>query len=334
MTTANHTQTARPSCPQCSGSTVVRWGKDSSGHQRFRCKDCGSTFADRPAPLVPGHRLPAERIMLVLSLLVEGSSIRSVERITGTHRDTVCRLLRTVGDRCADLLERMVQGVQVSNVQVDEQWGFVGMKQKTKKRKQLQTPYLGDSWSWAAVDRDSKLVLTHHLGQRTARDADAFVERLSKATAGRFQLSSDGLEAYTEAVNYHLGTRVDYGQIIKDYAAATKEDQRRYSPASIIGVTRIPVHGAPEKSDICTSHIERLNLTTRTHMKRMTRLTCAFSKKWENLRAAFGLHFAHYNLCKFNRSIRMTPAMKAGVVARPWKMMDLLTAATSQASVA
>lgn len=326
MSTTHQVPAASPSCPECSG-LAIRWGKDAGGVQRYRCKGCSKTFSDRPAPAVPGHRLPAERAMLVLNLLVEGSSIRAAERVTGTHRDTICRLLRTVGDRCAELLDAMIQRVKVESVQCDEIWGFVGMKQKTKQRKQLRTPFLGDAWCFTAIDRDSKLILTHHLGQRTSLDANTFVRKLDAATEGTFQVSTDGLSAYEDPISLHLGGRVDYGQLIKYYGEATKEDQRRYSPAKIIGTERVPKLGAPKLAEICTSHAERCNLTIRTHMRRMTRLTCAFSKKWENLRAAYALHFAHYNLCKFHRSIRMTPAMKAGITSRPWALGDLLKAA-------
>ncbi|MDY7095621.1 MAG: hypothetical protein SX243_21820 [Acidobacteriota bacterium] len=318
------TNNPNPLCT-CRGASI-KWGKDENGHQRYRCKQCGSTFAQRPARPLGNHRIPMERAILVLNLLVEGSSIRAIERITGTHRDTVCRLLRTVGDRCAELLDRLVVGVEVEDVQADEIWGFVGLKAKTKRAKNINDPRVGDAWCWTAVDRESKLILAHRLGARDSQHADVFCEQLAKATAGRFQLSTDGLDAYPEAVSYHLGSRTDYGQIIKQYGSTTKEDQRRYSPASIIGIEKRSIHGAPDEARICTSHVERNNLTIRTHMKRMTRLTCAFSKKWENLRAAFALHFAFYNFCRFHRSLRMTPAMKAGVVASPWKMADLLAA--------
>ncbi len=318
-------ETTHTNCPKCSGD-AIKWGADRNGHQRFKCKACGSTFANRPARPLGNHRIPLERAILVLNLLVEGSSIRAIERVTGTHRDTVCRLLRTVGDRCGELLERLVVGVEVNDVQADEIWGFVGMKQKTKTGRKIDSHHLGDAWCWTAIDRESKMILTHRLGSRTAMHADAFCEALDKATAGRFQLSTDGLDSYPEAISYHLGTRVDYGQVIKQYGSTTKEDQRRYSPASIIAIEKRAIHGAPDEARICTSHVERSNLTIRTHMKRMTRLTCAFSKKWENLRAAFALHFASYNLCKMHRSIRMTPAMKAGVTRAPWSMGDLLAA--------
>ncbi len=323
MSTA--TTTTHPACPTCKVQGI-KWGKDSKGHQRYRCKDCGSTFANRPARPLGSHRIPMDRAILVLNLLTEGSSIRAIERVTGTHRDTVCRLLRTVGDKCADLLERLVKDVEVSEVQADEIWGFVGMKKKTLREKKITDPNLGDSWCWTAFDRDSNLVLAHHLGQRTALHADAFMEKVDGATSGEFQLSTDGLEAYANAVDFNLGARASYGQLVKKYGSTTKEDQRRYSPASIIGIEKRTISGDVDEAKICTSHVERCNLTIRTHMRRLTRLTCAFSKKWENLRAAYALHFAAYNFVKFNRSIRMTPAMKAGIVAKPWSMADLVEA--------
>ncbi|MCH9650828.1 MAG: IS1 family transposase [Deltaproteobacteria bacterium] len=319
------TTTIRPACPSCKVQGM-KWGKDSKGHQRFRCRDCGSTFANRPENPLGNHRLPMDRAILVLSLLTENMSIRGIERVTGHHRDTVTRLLRTVGDRCANLLERLVKDVEVSDVQADEIWGFVGMKQKTKSRKKIADPRVGDSWCWTAIDRDSKLILAHHLGQRRALHADAFMEKVANATAGDFQLSTDGLESYPNAVDYNLGSRASYGQIVKQYGSTTKEDQRRYSPASIIAIEKRVISGEVDEDKICTSHVERCNLTIRTHMRRLTRLTCAFSKKWENLRAAYALHFATYNFVKFHRSLRMTPAMKAGVASKPWKMVDLVTA--------
>lgn len=176
------TNTPNPPCSCRSAS--VKWGKDASGFQRYRCKQCGVTFAERPVNPLGSHRIPMERAILVLNLLVEGSSIRAIERITGTHRDTVCRLLRTVGDRCAELLERLVVGVEVEDVQADEIWGFVAMKQKTKTRKNLVDPHVGDSWCWTAIDRESKLILAHQLGSRTNVHADAFCEKLDHATAG------------------------------------------------------------------------------------------------------------------------------------------------------
>ncbi|NJL27372.1 MAG: IS1 family transposase [Thermoanaerobaculia bacterium] len=321
---------AKPvTCPICGSTSVVRWGKDRHGAQRFLCRSekphTFVTVKPEPGPLGT-MRLPVEKATVVLSLLVEGSSIRSAERVTGVHRDTICRLLSVVGPKCQVLLDRMVQGVKVSDVQADEIWGFVQKKEATKRRTGDLDPETGDAWTFVAIERESKLVLAHHLGQRTSLDADTFIEKLDRATTGRFQLTTDGLSAYPEAVSYHLGHRTDYAQLIKTYGTDQSEPERRYSPATIIGTEKRPVHGEPDEFKICTSHVERQNLTMRMQMRRLTRLTNGFSKKWANLQAALALHFAHYNLCRVHRTIRCTPAMAAGVTSTIWKMGDLLAA--------
>ena len=317
--------TARPSCPVCSAPAML-WGKDSKGHQRYRCQACRKTFAVRPAGPLGAMRLPMEKATLVLSLLVEGSSIRSTERVTGVHRDTICRLLVQVGGKCEALLERLVRGVEVKDVQADEIWNFVGMKDKTKARQGCADPQLGSAWTFTAIDRESKLALAWHLGHRDIPNTDAFAEKLAAATAGRFQITTDGFATYPQAIGYHLGARTDYAVLVKEYGVQGLEEQRRYSPPQIIGISKTSIHGAPVEERICTSHVERQNLTMRMSMRRFTRLTNGFSKKWENLRAALALHFAHYNFCRMHSSIRMTPAIKAGLTTRPWSLAELVTA--------
>ena len=312
-------------CPTCSGK-AVRWGKDENGHQRFRCPGCKKTFAERPARPLGTMRLPIEKAILCVNLLVEGSSIRSTERVTGVHRDTICRLLVRVGGKCEALLEQLVTGIEVKDVQADEIWAFVGMKEKTKARLQKIDPKLGDAYTFVGFDRDSKLALAHHLGRRTNQHTDLFMEKLAKATAGHFQLTTDGFASYPEAVDFHLGQRTDYATLVKQYGTEGTEEQRRYSPPRIIGTEKAVIHGNPDEARICTSHVERQNLTMRMEMRRLTRLTNGFSKKWDNLRAAVALHFAHYNLCRMHRSIRMTPAMKAGITRAPWSLAQLVAA--------
>ena len=326
---ARRTDNPRPErpdcCPQCGGRSFVRWGKDRAGHQRYKYKSrCGKTFAVRPPRPLGSMRIPVDRALMCLNLLVEGMSIRGVERVTGTHRDTVCRLLALADERCPAKMAELIQGVEVSDVQADELWGFVGMKEKTKARKREHSPEPGDVWGWVAMERHTKLVLTHHVGHRTAADADIFIGQLAHATAGRFQLTTDGLNSYPEAISYHLGTRVDYAQLIKTYGTDPAEDERRYSPAKTISTEVRPVIGNPDPERICTSHVERSNLFTRTFTKRMARLTCAFSKKWANHAAALALHFAHYNFCKIHRSLRCTPGMAAGVTASILTLADLI----------
>lgn len=313
-------------CPECHADNLPKWGRTAAGHQRFRCRECGRTVTDSPAPSpIAPMRLDFDRAVLVLSLLVEGMSIRGAERITGHHRDTICRLLVLAGGKCEALLDELVQDVPVENVEADELWAFIGMKEKTKARKRLTDTELGDCYSFLAHDADSKLILAHHTGRRTGLNADAFCEKVGRATAGRFQLTTDGWNGYPEAVSFHLGTRTDYATLVKEYGTET-QDERRYSPPRIIAAHKTPVHGFPVTERICTSHVERLNLDVRMKCRRFTRLTNAFSRKLQNHRAAVALTVAHYNLIKMHSSIRMTPAMKAGVANRPWSVADLLAA--------
>jgi IS1 family transposase len=187
----------------------------------------------------------------------------------------------------------------------------------------------GDAYCFVAFERNTKLVAAWHLGHRTAEDTEAFTEKLAQATDGLFQLSTDGFEAYPNGVSYSLGTRVNFAQIIKTYRAAhpsqSPEGERRYSSSQVLEVVKVERIGAPDPALICTSHVERQNLTMRMSLRRLTRLTNTFSKKWSNLKAALALHFAYYNFCRYYGSIRCTPAMAAGVTKRVWEVEDLLT---------
>ncbi|MCH7666879.1 MAG: IS1 family transposase [Acidobacteria bacterium] len=271
-------------------------------------------------------RIKMDKVLLVLSLLVEGSAVRSIERVTGVHRDTILRLMVYIGERCERFIAEKIKGVPVKDVQADEIWGFVGMKEKTKVKKRIHDAQLGDAYTFVGIERDSKLVLAWHLGRRTALNTDAFMEKLERATSGRFQLTTDGFPAYPDAVNYHLGTRTDYAMLTKKYGHEDK-NERRYSPPSIISTEKTYVHGDPNWDRVCTSHVERSNLTMRMHIRRLTRLTISFSRKWKNFRAALALYFAWYNFCRSHRSLSgCTPAMVAGLTRKPWSMAELLAA--------
>jgi IS1 family transposase/transposase-like protein len=313
------------SCRTC-GEPTIGWGRDKHGNPRRKCKACRSTFGIIPARPLGAMRLDLDRAVLCLSLLTEGSSIRSTERVTGTHRDTICRLLSVAGAKCEALLERLVRKVPVEDVQADELWCFVGMKERTKKIKKNTDPEMGDAYTFIGIERNSKLALAHHMGRRTSEDASIFTAKLAAATSGEFQLSTDGFNGYPGAVEQHLGGRVDYGMLVKTYSSETVDAERRYSPAQIISAEKVVVSGAPKEERICTSHVERTNLHIRMSVRRFTRLTNAFSRKRDNLRAALALHFAAYNFTWMHSSIRMTPAMKAGIVRKPWTVRDLLMA--------
>jgi len=321
------TTTAPVPCQTCAGPTIG-WGKDKHGNPRRFCKSCKASFGIIPARPLGAMRIDLQTATTIVSLLSEGSSIRSAERVTGTHRDTICRLLVLVGGKCEALLGRLVHGVKVSDVQADELWSYVAMKEKTKVRKQITDSEIGDAYTFIAVERDSKLLLAHHVGRRTSEDANIFAAKLSTAvSADRFQLSTDGFDGYPEALERHLGGQIDYAQLIKTYSGTGLDSERRYSPPSIIATEKRVISGTPEESKVCTSHVERLNLHVRMMSRRFTRLTTGFSRKRDNLRAAVSLFAASYNLCWSHRTLKgCTPAMVAGITRKPWKVAELLTA--------
>jgi IS1 family transposase len=236
------------------------------------------------------------------------------------HRDTILRVLTHAGAQCEQLLQTTIHAVPVHNVQCDELWGFVGCKEKNNVEERAQR---GDAYCFVTIERQSKLILSWHLGRRTAKDTEAFMEKLNAATSGSFQLTTDGFAAYPEAGHYSLGTRVDFAQLVKVYAAPRDPDER-YSPASVVNAMPVPRWGDPDPQGICTSHVERHNLSMRMQLRRLTRLTNVFSKKWENLKAALAVYFAHYNFVRVDKTLRITPAMEAGLSDHVWTLEELL----------
>ncbi len=272
-------------------------------------------------------RVPVDKALLILNLLCEGSGIRAASRVTGCHQGTILRLLVQVGEGCERLLAEQVRNVPVKDVQADEVWTFIHCKEGTKKRRTVACAEAGDAYCFIGMERHCKLVLAFHLGRRDSWDTHDFMGKLKLAAAGQFQLSTDGFNAYPDAVEYHLGARADYAMLVKDFGNTEGEEARRYGPPRLIGTEKIKVAGNPEEWRICTSHVERGNWTLRGHLRRFTRLSNGFSRKRANLRAALALFFAYYNFCRMHRSIRMTPAMKAGIALKPWSVAELVTAA-------
>lgn len=307
-----------------------RFGKDRKGNQRYRCNTCQKTFQEAQDKPLNNMYLPLDKAVLCLQLLVEGNSLRSVERITGVSLRTLLDLLVLAGEKCERLLNEKLRGLTVRDVQADEMWGYVGMKEKTKKQQGNADDTLGDAYTFVAIERRTKLVIAWHLGRRTSRDTLEFTEKIFAAidgTENRFQLTTDGFNAYPDAVAYSLGTRVDFAQLVKIYKQPEQGGgEKRYSPAEVVEAIPTPVFGNPDPERISTSHVERQNLTMRMMIRRLTRLTNAFSKKWENLRAALALHFAYYNFCRIHKTIRCTPAMEAGITKTVWSIQDLLNA--------
>lgn len=306
-------------------------GKRSDGLQRYRCAQCGKTFSDRKDFGVFGHKqLDEQKALLAIQLIVEGNSLRTVNRITGLGRNTILRLVELAGERCESLLRTKIRGVAAKDVQCDEIWGFVAKKKFHVHGGEANFAYIGDAWIFVAIERDTKLVLAFELGKRTVTSATRFMKKLALATNPNqhFQLTTDGLNAYPLAVGNilgHEGNRVDYAQLIKIYAYNTPEDARRYSPPEVVEAIPTPLYGDPDPARICTSHVERQNLTMRMSMRRLTRLTNAFSKKWRNLQSAVALHFAWYNFCRKHITLKgRTPAMAAGITDHVWTIREVL----------
>jgi IS1 family transposase len=270
----------------------------------------------------PMNRVPLARRVQIINCLVEGNSIRSTERMTGTHRDTICRLLVDVGDGCAQLMDEQMRELPCRRIQVDEIWAYVGKKQAHLAPSDDRSR-LGDQWTFVALDPETKLIPSYRVGKRDGENAVAFMNDLSERLANRVQISSDALAAYANAVEHAFGADVDYGQELKFYDAEPI-GPGRYSPPKVASRQRTVIAGNPDQAHISTSLVERQNLTMRMSMRRFTRLTNAFSKKVENLRAAVSLHFAHYNLVRGHRTLRVTPAMEAGVSDRLWTLDELI----------
>ncbi len=275
--------------------------------------------------------LPVEKQIAVIAALAEGSSIRSIERMTGIHRDTIMRLGVRVGNACEKILDETMRGLDCRQIQLDEIWGFIGKKQRAVRPEQAEDLNQGDVWTFVALDPETKLVPSFVCGKRDYAHTHAFALDLYGRVNNRIQISADGMNQYVSAIEEVFGPDADFGQIVKVYSSEAEDggsNTRRYSPPVVTAVRKRVISGDPDPTQIGTSLVERQNLTMRMHIRRLTRLTNAFSKKFENFRAAVALHFAYYNLVKVHSSIRCTPAMAAGATSSLWKIDDLIERAT------
>ncbi len=271
------------------------------------------------------NHLPFDKKTLVVSMLAEDSSIRAIERITDVNRNTIMNLGVRVGQACAKIMDQKMRGLDCRNIELDEIWGFIGKKRVNATEDEIGDG-LGDVWTWIALDVDSKLIPSFHVGRRDGFDAWVFIDDLAPRLKRRVQLSSDALGAYPDAIERGFGANVDYGQIVKTYSVVNvgKSAAVRYSPAEVVEVKKSAVAGKPDFALISTSHVEKQNHTLRMHCRRLTRLTNAFSKKLENFEAAVALNFAYYNFCKTHGAVRMTPAQAAGVESSAWTVAELV----------
>jgi IS1 family transposase len=274
------------------------------------------------------NKLDREARSKILHLLCEGSSIRAVTRLTGASKNTVIKLMIEAGKACADYHDTHVRNLKSARVQVDEIWSFVYSKQANAPTTKLQVEGRGDCWTWTAIDADSKLMISWYVGSRDGDSAFEFLCDLKDRLATRVQLTSDGLNAYRDAVDGSFGSEVDYAQLVKLYGQSaegrSRSAERRYSPAVCLGARKQPVHGEPDLKHISTSYAERQNLNMRMHMRRFTRLTNAFSKKVENHALNVALFTFYYNFVRIHKTLRVTPAMAAGVTDKLWEVSDIV----------
>ena len=260
----------------------------------------------------------------ILHLLCEGNSIRAVTRLTGASKITVSKLLIDAGKACMAFHDENVRDVKAKRVQCDEIWSFTYAKQKNVASAKRQDLAYGDTWTWTALDADSKLIVSYMVGGRDGEYALAFMDDLRSRLANRVQLTTDGHRAYLEAVEGAFGGDVDYAQLVKIYGASPESAKGRYSPAECTGARKERVEGNPDPAYVSTSYVERQNLTIRMHMRRFTRLTNGFSKKIENHAYAVALHMMYYNFVRVHSKLRMSPAMAAGVSDRLWEVSDIV----------
>jgi IS1 family transposase len=260
----------------------------------------------------------------VLHLLMEGNSIRASARLTGVSKTTILKLIEDAGRAAAWYQDRIFQNLNCRRLQVDELWGFCHAKQKNVATAKKAPVGAGDVWLWVATDADTKLVPSWYVGGRGSDAAIVLMDDLASRLAGRVQLTTDGHKAYLEAVEGAFGGDIDYAMLVKLYGPTPEGAKGRYSPAECIGARKTPIEGNPDPKHISTSYAERNNLNVRMHSRRLTRLTNAFSKKIQNHAHAMALHFLYYNFVRIHQTLKMSPAMAAGVSKRLWEMKDVV----------
>lgn len=270
------------------------------------------------------NKLTQAKRVQIIAALVEGNSIRATCRMTDVAKGTVLKLLVNLGTACATYQDRTLRNLTCKNIQCDEIWSFCYAKEKNLPDELKGKLGFGDVWTWAAIDADTKLIASYLVGGRSASYAKKFIDDLASRLTHRIQLTTDGHKAYLTAVESAFGAGVDYAMLDKIYSAPPNKGTTRYSPAECCGARKLKVRGNPDMAQVSTSFVERQNLTMRMSMRRMTRLTNAFSKKIENQAHAVALHFMHYNFARIHQTLRVTPAMEAGISDHVWSIQDIV----------
>lgn len=311
-------------CKRCHHQNVKKFGVYGRKRvQRYRCRDCSATFSEGARRPLGRHTIEFDKAVQIVRLLMEGMTIRGISRVTGVHKNTIMGLSITVGRKCLELLDSKLRDIQPAYVQADEIHTFVHTKQKHLWMNDPKD--WGDCWTWIALDAETKLIITHHVGKRKKGDAVTFVRDLAERTTGRFQLTTDAFRPYFYAVPRTFGNDIDFAQLSKVYSRPNDQGPGWYGPPEVIATTAKPITGDPDAEHISTSYVERSNLSMRTSLRRFTRLALGFSKKFENLAATIALYVAWYNFCRIHQTLRQTPAMAAGLTDHVWELEEVLT---------
>ncbi|CAN5337372.1 IS1 family transposase [soil metagenome] len=270
------------------------------------------------------NKLPFVKRTQILAMLCEGSSMRSISRVADVSINTVTKLLEEAGEACLALHDETVRNVKASRIQCDEIWSYCHAKQKNVATAKAAPEGAGDVWTWTAIDADTKLIVSYHVGNRSGDDAMDLMGDLHSRLSNRVQMTTDGHKAYLEAIEGTFGDDFDYAMLIKLYGATPGGTTGRYNPAECTGIKKTRVTGSPDEKHVSTSYVERQNLTMRMSMRRFTRLTNGFSKKLDNHIHALALYFVFYNFCRIHKTLRVSPAMAAGVTDRLWSLEDVI----------
>ncbi len=310
-------------CLKCQHQDCKKFGYFGKRRiQRWRCQSCKATFSE-PVERLESHYTDIDATARVLEMMMEGMSVRAISRITGLHIGTILDLMISAGHKCQRLLDHTIRDIRPNLVQADKMHSFVGCHEK-RLRSDAPREW-GTIWTWLALDSETKLIISHYIGDRDAHAAWYFMRDLRARTQGVFQLTSDGHRPYVDAVDAHFGKDIHFAQLIKLYSSPDITGPDWYGATSRVVDTIPSVRcGHPEPRFVSTSHVERLNLSVRTHLRRYVRRTNAHSRKLANHKACFALWVAWYNFVRFNSAIRQTPAMAAGIASTIWSMRDLL----------
>jgi transposase-like protein/IS1 family transposase len=314
-------------CTKCQHQTCKKFGYFSKRRvQRWRCTSCSATFADPTAPAYvrPAHSTDPQKFAQAITLMLEGMSIRAISRVTGLHKQTILSLMLTASEKSRKLLDAKVQNIDPRYVQMDELWGYIHTKENNLGDGDPRE--WGNAYLWLAMDSETKLIISHTVGARSGINAFRIAGDLRARTLGRYQITTDSLKAYVMAINEWFGKDVDYGQLHKIYGMVSNRSTDWYGSGRVIGAVPHVKIGKPDFSRISTSHIERANLTVRMHLRRLTRLTNAFSKSLDNHKAAITLYVAFYNFCRGHQTLKGgSPAMAAGLADHVWTIAELLS---------